>query len=388
MSKASAIPTFAPLDPAPPSPHQRRMERTDVLIAGAGIVGLAIARRLALAGREVIVLEKSGLIGSGISSRNSEVLHSGIYYPTGSRKARACVAGNRMLQAYCTERGIGMKRCGKLVVGSGETDRAALLAILKRGRANGVTDMTLLTPDETRAREPALACDIALHCPSTGIVDSHGVMLGFQGELEENSGHIAFNTPVEAGEVTPDGIVIHTGGDAPTSLNCKTFINSGGLHATHIAAAIKGGPTPPQQYYAKGNYFEMSGQVPFRHLIYPAPSGGMLGVHLTLDLNGRPRFGPDIHWVADDSDYTVDETQAEGFYTAIRRYWPDLPDGALVPAYTGIRPKLVPQGEKDADFRIDGPATHGIPGLVHLYGIESPGLTSSMALAEEVAAMV
>lgn len=364
------------------------MDQTDIVIAGAGVVGLAIARRLALAGREVIVLEKEPIIGSGISSRNSEVIHAGLYYPPGSLKARACVAGNHLMKAYCLERGIPHRICGKLVVGSGEADRAALLAILERGTANGVPGLRMLSPEETRKREPALACDIALDSPSTGIVDSHALMLSFQGELEANNGFIAFNTPIEAGAVTDTGIEIHTGGAQPTSLKCNTFINAAGFGSTLIARAIAGSPEPPRQYYVKGNYFEIASRAPFTHLIYPAPGQGHLGVHLTLDMTGRARFGPDAHWVEDDSDYEVDAARAEGFYAAIRRYWPGLPDNSLKPAYTGIRPKLVPKGTPDADFRIDGPEAHGIRGLVHLYGIESPGLTSSMALAERVAEIV
>jgi L-2-hydroxyglutarate oxidase LhgO len=360
------------------------MEHVDTIVAGAGIVGLAIARRLALAGREVIVLEKESAIGTGISSRNSEVLHAGLYYPPGSLKARACVEGNRMLTRYCLERGIGMKKCGKLVVGSGDADKVALMAILERAHQNGVTDLRLLSPHETRELEPELDCDLALLSPSTGIVDSHGVMLSFQGDLEAAGGAIAFNTPLEAGEITQTGIVIHTGGSAPTSLTCRNFVNAGGLRSTHIARSIVGGPTPPTQYYGKGNYFELVGKSPFTHLIYPAPGKGHLGVHLTLDLTGKARFGPDIQWVEDDSDYEVDLSKAAEYETAVRRYWPGLPADSLTPAYTGIRPKIVPKGTPDADFRIDGPATHGVPGLVHCFGIESPGLTSSMALAEEV----
>ncbi len=360
------------------------MEQAEIVIAGAGVVGLAIARRLALAGREVIVLEKEPVIGSGISSRNSEVIHAGLYYPTGSLKARACVAGNRLLAAYCTEHDIPHRICGKLVVGSGEADRKALLAILERGTANGVPGLRMLSPEETRAREPALACDIALDSPSTGIVDSHALMLSFQGEFEANNGFIAFNTPIEAGAVTDTGFEIHTGGAQPTSLRCTTFINAAGLGATTIARTIEGSPAPPRQYYVKGNYFEIAARAPFTHLIYPAPGQGHLGIHLTFDMTGRARFGPDAHWVDDDADYEVDETRAEDFYAAIRRYWRDLPDNSLKPAYTGIRPKLVPKGTPDADFRIDDPGTHGIPGLIHLYGIESPGLTGALALAEEV----
>lgn len=364
------------------------MDRVECIIAGAGIVGLAVARALALAGREVIVVEAADGIGTGTSSRNSEVIHAGIYYPAGSAMARLCVAGRQMLYRYCKDQRVPYRRCGKLIVATGADDTERLAAIRARAAANGVTDLVALSANEARAMEPALNCTGALHSPSTGIVDSHALMLALHGDAEGAGTAFAFHAPLVAARREESGFTVAIGGDAPITLGCDLLINAAGLNAPRLARSISGLPPKhiPTAYYAKGNYFACTARVPFSHLIYPLPEPGGLGVHLTLDIGGAGRFGPDVEWV-ETLAYDVDPERAHRFYPAIRRYWPDLPDGALVPAYSGIRPKIVPPGAAAQDFLIQGEQRHGIPGLVNLFGIESPGLTASLAIAEEVRAL-
>lgn len=361
-------------------------EQVDAVVIGAGVVGLAVARALALAGREVLVLEAERGIGTGVSARNSEVIHGGLYYPPGSLKARFCVAGNRMLYAYCAERGIGHKRCGKLVVAAHADQIPKLEQLRRTALANGMDDLRLLTADEVTQREPDLACAAALLSPSSGIIDTHALMLAFQGDAEHAGAMVAFGSPVTGGKVTDDGIVLHTGGDDPMTLQAQLVVNCASLHAQELAHRIEGFPGThiPPSYYCKGNYFSISGRAPFSHLIYPVPEAAGLGVHLTLDLGGQARFGPDVEWV-DELAYEVDPRRSDSFYAAIRSYWPALRDDALQPAYSGIRPKIQAPGEPAVDFMITGPAEHGVPGMIHLFGIESPGLTASMAIGEYVA---
>ncbi|SUE45107.1 L-2-hydroxyglutarate oxidase LhgO [Roseomonas gilardii subsp. rosea] len=361
------------------------MESVDCVVVGAGVVGLAVARSLALAGRDVLLLEGAEAIGTGTSSRNSEVIHAGIYYPAGSLMARHCVAGRHMLYAFCAERGVPHARCGKLIVATSQEEATRLDGIRARAAANGVEDMRVLSRDEALALEPALSCHGALLSPSTGIIDSHAYMLALQGDAENAGAMLAFHSPVLAGRVTPDGIVLEVGGAEPMTLLCRSLVNAAGLGAPALGRAIDGLPpdTVPREYYAKGNYFTLAGRSPFSRLIYPVPVPGGLGTHLTIDLGGQARFGPDVEWV-DHIDYVVDPRRGDSFYEAIRRYWPALPDGALQPGYSGIRPKIVPPGAPGQDFVIQGPTVHGVPGLVNLYGIESPGLTASLSLAEAV----
>jgi len=361
-------------------------EQVDCVVVGAGVVGLAVARALALRGRETWVLEAEGTIGTGTSSRNSEVIHAGIYYPPGSAKARLCVAGRQLLYPYCESHGIGHRRCGKLIVATGQAQVGALEKIAATARANGVDDLRWLTAAEAKATEPALSCVAALLSPSTGIVDSHALMLALQGDLEDAGGIVAFRAPVRRGRCSREGIVLEAGSEDPIELSARAVINSAGLHAQQVARAIEGvsPESIPPSSYAKGNYYVLQGKAPFRHLIYPTPEPGGLGVHLTLDLAGQARFGPDVEWVR-TLDYTVDPARAAHFYRAIRSYWPELPDGALRPGYAGIRPKLSGPDAAAADFLIQGEQAHGVPGLINLYGIESPGLTAALAIAEQVA---
>lgn len=358
------------------------MEEVEFVVVGAGVVGLAIARRLAMAGREVVLLEAEGAIGTGISSRNSEVIHAGIYYAPGSVMARACVAGRAALYEYCREKNVAHARCGKLIVACDEAEAARLGAIAARAVENGVADLQMLTATEAQAMEPALRYYGALFSPSTGILDSHGYMLALLGDFEAAGGVMALETPVV--EVRA-GLEVVTGGAAPYALRCRGLINAAGLQAPALARRIEGlAPgLVPREYFAKGSYFTLPGRAPFSRLVYPVPVAGGLGVHLTLDLGGQARFGPDVEWV-EEIDYRVNPARAAGFYAAIRRYWPELPDGVLEPAYAGIRPKIVPPEVAGQDFVIQGPETHGVAGLVNLFGIESPGLTASLALAEMV----
>ncbi len=361
------------------------MEQVDAVVVGAGVVGLAVARALALAGREVLVLDAAEGIGTETSSRNSEVIHAGIYYPAGSLMARTCVEGKHRLYRYCAERGVPHSNCGKLIVATTEEEAGKLEGIRQRAAANGVPELRLLSRAEALEMEPALHCTAALHSTTTGIVDSHAYMLALQGDAENAGAIFAFHAPATRGRATEDGIEIEVGGAEPMALRARLLVNAAGLHAPRLARSIAGMPEAkvPQAYYAKGNYFTLAGRSPFSRLIYPVPVPGGLGTHLTIDLGGQARFGPDVEWV-DSIDYAVDPKRGDSFYAAIRRYWPDLPDGALSPGYSGIRPKIVPPGSPAQDFVVQGAAVHGVAGLVNLFGIESPGLTASLALADYV----
>ncbi|VVP66569.1 L-2-hydroxyglutarate oxidase LhgO [Pseudomonas fluorescens] len=357
----------------------------DCVVVGAGVVGLAVARALAMGGREVIVVEAGEGIGIGVSSRNSEVIHAGIYYPGGSLKAQLCVEGKQRLYAFCDERGVSYQRLGKLIVATDETQHLALQRLLEQGRQNGVDDLQWLDAVQARELEPELSCVAALWSPSTGIIDSHGLMLALQGDAEAHGASLVFHTPLLSARTIEQGFELHMGGAEPMTLSCRELINCAGLSAPEVASRIVGLPPQhvPTARLCKGSYFSFSGRAPFRHLVYPAPESAGLGVHMTLDLGGQARFGPDVEWV-DGIDYRVDPARADGFHEAIRRYWLGLPDNSLQPAYSGIRPKISGPDEPAADFRISGPAEHGVPGLVNLFGIESPGLTSCLALAEHV----
>ncbi len=359
------------------------MSDVECVVIGAGVVGLAIARALALSGREVMVLDGGAGIGQGVSSRNSEVVHAGMYYAPGSLKARFCVAGREMLYAYCARHGVGHARLGKLIVAADTAELPLLDRIAASAAANGVP-LDRLTAAEAMALEPALRIAGALHSPQTGIVDSHALMLAMEGELTQAGGTVVCHAPVLGGTVR-DGITLDVGGTEPMQLTCDVLVNAAGLQAPVLARSL--GLDAPTGYLAKGSYYSLQGRAPFQRLIYPVPEPGGLGVHLTLDLGGQARFGPDVEWV-DHENYDVDPRRADGFYAAIRRYWPGLPDGALVPGYAGIRPKITGPGQPGADFRIDGPAHHGRRDLVQLFGIESPGLTASLAIGEHVAGLV
>jgi L-2-hydroxyglutarate oxidase LhgO len=367
-------------------------ERVDSVVIGAGVVGLAAARALAQAGREVLVLEAASRFGSVTSARNSEVIHAGIHYPPDSLKARLCMQGREMLYRYCAERGIAHRRCGKLIVATGAAQVDELRAIQQRAAANGILNLCLLTRGEALALEPDLACHAALLSPSTGIIDSHALMSSLLGDAQNAGGVLAVNSRVKSLAVQADsaraaikGVVGGEGGD--TELLARAVVNAAGLHAPWLAAHTRGlaAGDVPTAYFAKGNYFTLSSRAPFSRLIYPLPEPGGLGVHLTLDLGGQARFGPDVQWVESADDYTVDPARGDAFYAEVRKYWPELPDGALQPAYAGIRPKISGPGQPAADFVIQGPCKHGVAGLVNLFGIESPGLTSCLALAENVA---
>ena len=361
------------------------MDKVDCVVIGAGVIGLAIARKLALSGREVIVLEAAEDIGTVTSSRNSEVIHAGIYYRAGSLMARMCVSGKLALYQYCADHGIPHRNCGKLIVATTPKETEKLQSIRAHAEANGVLDMQLLPGEAARALEPALNCDAALLSPSTGIIDSHAYMLALRGDAEAAGAAFAFHTPLARAKVAANGIEIEAGGEAPMTLACNLLVNAAGLSAPAVARQIEGMPIEliPCAYLAKGNYFSCSARAPFSHLIYPVPEPGGLGVHLTLDMAGQARFGPDVEWI-DSIDYAVDPARADRFYPAIRKYWPTLPDGALMPSYSGIRPKIVPPAVATQDFLIQEPGDHGVGGLINLFGIESPGLTSSLAIADYV----
>lgn len=365
------------------------METADCVVIGAGVVGLAVARELAVAGRDVIVLEARDEIGTETSSRNSEVIHAGIYYTPGSLKARFCVAGKRFIYAYAAERNIPHRNCAKLIVATSEAQIPTLEKIKATAAANGVTDLYMIDGTTARAMEPNLRCIAALVSPSTGIIDSHALMLAMLGDAEACGAMVAFRSPMLGGRAGSGGIELDVGGEQPMRLRCRSVVNSAGLHAQAVARRIEGVPASsiPPAYFAKGNYFALSGKAPFTHLIYPVPEPGGLGVHITVDLAGQARFGPDVEWI-EHIDYTVNPRRADKFYAEVRRYWPGLPDGSLQPAYAGIRPKLGPIGSPAADFFIQGPAAHGVPGLVNLFGIESPGLTASPAIAATVAQLL
>ncbi|MCZ0737601.1 NAD(P)/FAD-dependent oxidoreductase [Phreatobacter sp. AB_2022a] len=359
----------------------------DAVVIGAGVVGLAVARRLALAGRETLVIEAADAIGTGTSSRNSEVIHAALYYPTGSLKAAACLRGKELLYRYAADRGVSTENCGKLMVATETSQLPKLRAIWDQAHANGVTGLAWMTPEDVRAIEPEVACVKAFMSGTTGIVDSHGLMLALQGDLEDAGGMVAFETPVLSAEIAANGIVLQTGGAAPAEIATPMLVNAAGHFAPKFLRDLKDFPADwiPRQWYAKGNYFALTGRQPFSRLVYPMPDAAGLGVHATIDLQGRCRFGPDVEWVENEHDLVVDPARAAGFYAAIRSYWPGLPDDALQPDYAGIRPKLHGPGTPMPDFRVDGPEAHGISGLVNLLGIESPGLTASLALADIVA---
>ena len=365
-----------------------QIDRVECVVIGAGVVGLAVARALALQGREVMVLEAADAIGTATSSRNSEVIHAGIYYPRGSLKARLCVAGKALLYAYCAERGIGHSRCGKLIVATHEAQGAELRAIIEKAKGNGVHDLALLSRDDARALEPQLECVAAVLSPGTGIVDSHALMLALLGDFENAGGILVLNTPLtHAGRA--QGAINLVAKDG-TRLQAAIVINAAGLQAQALAARFdRLAPRfVPPSYFAKGNYFTLVGQSPFSRLIYPVPEAAGLGVHLTIDLGGQARFGPDVQWVASPDDLLVDPTRGDAFYAEVRKYWPALRDGALHPGYAGIRPKIQAPGEPAGDFLIQGPATHGVEGLVNLFGIESPGLTSALAIGDHVSRLI
>ena len=360
------------------------VEKIECAVIGAGVIGLAVARALALQGREVIILESEDAIGLGTSSRNSEVIHAGIYYDTGSLKAKLCVQGKLALYDYCESHGVTHQRCGKMIVAVHDGQLEKLEALQQKAEDNDVNDLIWQDQQTTLAMEPALNAVASLLSPSTGLINSHALMLAFQGDAEAAGTMIAFNSPVLGGAITDNSIRLDIGGATPMTLDCEIVINSAGLHAQRVAGSIAGFPPEmvPDTFYAKGNYFSLAGQSPFSHLIYPIPEEAGLGVHLTLDLSGQARFGPDVEWV-DKIDYEVDPAQGDKFYAAVRSYWPELPNNALIPGYSGIRPKLKGPGNPPMDFVFNGPAEHGIQGLVNLFGIESPGLTASLAIAEE-----
>ena len=359
------------------------MEKLDAVIVGAGVLGLAVARALALAGREVVILEAEDAIGPHTSSRNSEVIHAGIYYRKGSLKATSCVEGKNLLYEYCVSHAVPHRRSGKLIVATHEAQLAELEAIQRKAHANGVTDVVWMTREQTLALEPELSCVAALYSPSTGIIDSHALMLAYLGDAEAHGAMLALKSPFVRAEALANGFVLHVEGSDP--IQCAALVNCAGLRAPSMARRIEGYPAglAPRELYAKGNYYALVRRLPFSRLVYPVPEPGGLGVHVTVDLAGQARFGPDVEWVQ-RIDYDVDPHRAERFYAAIRRYWPGLPDGALAPGYAGIRPKTAGPGEPAPDFEVQGPERHGVAGLVHLYGIESPGLTASLSLARLV----
>ena len=359
------------------------------MVIGAGVVGLAVARAMAARGREVIVLEAGEAVGIGTSSRNSEVIHAGLYYPRGSLKAELCVRGRAMLYEYCDAHGVPYNRCGKLLVATARNQLPQLAAIQQKAVENGVLDLVRVSGADAMALEPHLHCVEAMLSPQTGIIDSHQFMLALQGDAERDGATVAFHTPVTQIDARDRCFIVETGGDAPLRFQADCVINSAGLFANDIARRIRGldARHVPPLYFAKGNYFSVSGRTPFDRLIYPMPNEAGLGVHLTIDMGGQAKFGPDVEWIQ-KIDYSVDAQRATGFYAAIRAYWPDLSDDALQPAYAGIRPKLSGPGQPAADFIIQGRAAHGVAGLVNLFGIESPGLTASLAIAEKVARML
>ena len=364
-------------------------ERIECAVIGAGVVGLAIARRLTMSGREVVVLEAESAFGTHTSSRNSEVIHAGIYYPTGSLKARLCLAGRKTLYRYCAERGVHHKRIGKVIVACDDSELAGLRKYRDQAVSNGVDDLKLLGRDELAALEPEIRCVAGFLSPSTGIIDSHGLMLAYLGDAESRGASLALGSPVVSGRVTKSSIVLGVGGAEPMTIECGAVVNSAGLNAQAVARSITGIPpgTIPPTYYAIGHYYTLSGSAPFRRLIYPVARQDWLGVHVTIDLGGGVKFGPDFAWI-DRVDYRFDASREAAFYAAIRRYYPGLVDGTLQPGYTGIRPKTAGPGEPSQDFAIQGPLDHGVAGLVNLYGIESPGLTASLAIADHVAELL
>lgn len=359
----------------------------DAMVVGAGAVGLATGLALARRGLEVVVLEAERGIGQGVSSRNSEVIHGGLYYPTGSIRARLCVQGRRMLYGFLESHGVPFVRCGKLIVASEDEDIPKVEAVARQAQINDVEGLAWLSGEQARRLEPELRAVAAVHSPETGVLDSHAYILALQGEIEDRGGAIALRAPFERAEPLPGGgFAVRVGGDDPTRLTTRYLVTAAGLGAQQTAASIEGYPAQaiPRRHLGKGNYYALTGKPPFRMLIYPPPTPGALGVHYTRDLAGQGRFGPDLEYV-DELDFQVNAGRAEDFARYVRRYWPGLPDGALTPDYVGIRPKIHGPGEPQPDFRIDGPERHGLDGLVAMFGIESPGLTSSLAIGEEVA---
>jgi L-2-hydroxyglutarate oxidase LhgO len=361
-------------------------EQADCAVIGAGVIGLAVARALAMRGREVVILEAEEAFGTHTSSRNSEVIHAGIYYPTGSLKARLCVAGRRALYQYCAEHAVAHRRIGKIIVATAPDQIETLHKYRLQGETNGVDDLMPVSARELRELEPNVAGVEGFLSPSTGIIDSHGLMLAYLGDAEDHGAALALASPVRAGEAGSSAIVLEVGSAEPMPLACRCVVNAAGLNAQAVARSIRGVPpdTIPPTYYAIGHYYTLAGRSPFTRLVYPVARRDWLGVHVTIDLGGQVKFGPDLAWI-DRIDYRFDETRAPAFYRAIRDYYPGLEDGMLQPGYTGIRPKIHGPAEPAPDFLIQGPAQHGIAGLVNLYGIESPGLTSSLAIADYVA---
>jgi L-2-hydroxyglutarate oxidase LhgO len=356
-----------------------------ILVIGAGVIGLAVARAAVQAGQEVVVADSANAIGTGISSRNSEVIHAGMYYPTGSLRGQHCVGGRRMLYAYCASHGVPHRKCEKLIVATDAAEQVKVESIHAQGLRNGVEGLRLIGATEARALEPALSCTGALVSAETGIIDAHGYMLALRGDLEDRGGRIAFNTPVEGVSRADGRWRVRFGGKEAGTIVVDAVVNAAGLGAQALAKRTEGYPDErvPPLILCKGNYFSYAGRPVFTRLIYPVPVDGGIGIHITLDLTGRMRFGPDVEWL-EREDYAVDPARAEAFYARIRGYWPGLPDNALMPAYSGIRPRLSGPGVPQQDFMIEGPLQHGLPGLVHLFGIESPGLTSSLSIADEV----
>lgn len=383
--------TFAAPFPAPVErsavPSMTNLYDIDALVIGGGVIGLAVARALALAGREVTLVEAETTLGSHCSSRNSEVIHAGIYYQPGSIKAQSCVAGKQALYDYCERHGVPHQRIGKIIVATRDEEVATLAGLKSQAEVCGVHDLTWLDQSELRALEPDVQAVRGLFSPSTGIIDSHAYMASLRRDAEAAGAVVIHSTPVLGGSLRSQGIEVAIGGSEPARLSCRLVVNAAGLRAQEVARSIQGVPssTIPEQHFAKGQYYLLSGRTPFKHLVYPVPVPGGLGIHLTLDLSGQARFGPDVSWV-DSVNYSPDEARAASFYEAIRRYYPGLADGCLAPGYTGIRPKLGPAGSGAQDFVIQGPAVHGVPSLVNLYGIESPGLTASLAVADQTLA--
>jgi len=364
-------------------------ERVECAVIGAGVVGLAIARRLAADGREVIVLEAETAFGTHTSARNSEVIHAGIYYATGSLKARLCVSGRKALYRYCAERGVNHKRIGKAIVACDESELPGLRKYKEQAETNSVDDLEPLDRAALARLEPEVRCIAGFLSPSTGIIDSHGLMLAYLGDAEGAGVSLALGSPVVSGRVKSGGIVLEVGGAESMTIECGTVVNCAGLGAQAVARSIAGVPqaTIPASYYAIGHYYTLSGTAPFRRLVYPVARQDWLGVHVTIDLGGQVKFGPDFTWI-DRVDYRFDASREAAFYAAIRRYYPGLKDGSLQPGYTGIRPKTTGPGESAQDFTIRGPRDHGVAGLVNLFGIESPGLTASLAIADHVASLL
>jgi L-2-hydroxyglutarate oxidase LhgO len=365
------------------------MDQFEIVVVGAGVVGLAIARQAARDGHSVLLVEAEDAVGTVTSARNSEVIHAGIYYPQGSLKAVLCVRGRELLYEYCATRGVPHRRTGKWIVATLESQLPQLEDIARKAQLNGVGDLRPLTRNEAASGEPELNCVAGLVSPSTGIIDSHAYMLALLGEAEDSGAILALRTRLQEARIGQRGIELTFQDDPSPTITARWLINSAGLDAPGVAARIGGFPQEHARraYYAKGNYFSLTGRTPFRRLIYPVPEPGGLGVHLTLDMAGRARFGPDVEWVS-QPDYVVGLERGEHFYPVIRKYWPGLPDGALVPAYAGVRPKISGPGETAADFVVEGPQTHGFPGVINLLGIESPGLTASLAIAEHVSRII